>query len=124
MVQWMDGFLEKMAVVRKENLEGGGRDRIALQHELGKLTARERIEYLADPGSFQEMGSLVRDVRNQLGELGKPSPAGARAHGWLRNRPSPPPWPPAGPVPCGAPRPTCSPRSRSPPRSARTAARR
>jgi acetyl-CoA carboxylase carboxyltransferase component len=75
MGKWMDGFLDKMAVVRKENLEGGGEDRIALQHELGKLTARERIEYLADPGSFQEMGSLVRDMRNQLGELDKPSPA-------------------------------------------------
>ncbi len=75
MGQWMDGFLEKMAVVRKENLEGGGQDRIALQHELGKLTARERIDYLADPGSFQEMGSLVRDMRTTLGELDKPSPA-------------------------------------------------
>ena len=41
----------------------GGQAAIALQHELGKLTARERIELLADPGSFEEMGSLVRDFK-------------------------------------------------------------
>src|SRR5207244_4124388 len=33
---------------------GGGVDRIAKQHEAGKLTARERIGKLLDPGSFQE----------------------------------------------------------------------
>ncbi|MDF2772880.1 MAG: putative acyl-CoA carboxylase beta subunit [Geminicoccaceae bacterium] len=40
--------------------EGGGADRIAKQHKQGKLTARERIEQLADPGSrFLEIGLLV-----------------------------------------------------------------
>jgi len=34
---------------------GGGEERIAKQHEAGKLTARERIELLLDPGSFVEM---------------------------------------------------------------------
>ena len=38
---------------------GGGKDRIAKQHEKGKLTARERIELLLDDGSFQEIGKLV-----------------------------------------------------------------
>ncbi|GAB4168967.1 MAG: acyl-CoA carboxylase subunit beta [Calditrichia bacterium] len=33
---------------------GGGEKRIAKQHEKGKLTARERVEYLLDPGSFEE----------------------------------------------------------------------
>jgi len=84
MGQWMDGFLEKMAVNNRENLEGGGQDRIAVQHELGKLTARERIDYLADPGSFQELGSLVRDMRNQLGELDKPSPSDGVVMGTAR----------------------------------------
>jgi acetyl-CoA carboxylase carboxyltransferase component len=75
MGKWMDGFLERLASVNRENLAGGGPDRIALQHGLGKLTARERIECLADPGSFQEMGSLVRDMRAALGTLAKPCPA-------------------------------------------------
>jgi 3-methylcrotonyl-CoA carboxylase beta subunit len=40
--------------------EGGGADRIAKQHKQGKLTARERIELLADPGSrLLEIGLLV-----------------------------------------------------------------
>jgi len=80
----MDGYLEKLAANEKENLEGGGPDRISLQHNLGKLTARERIEYLADPGSFQEMGSLVRDIRTQLGELVKPSPSDGVVMGTAR----------------------------------------
>ncbi|MEW6441916.1 MAG: carboxyl transferase domain-containing protein [bacterium] len=75
MGKWMDGYLKKLAANERENMAGGGQERIALQHGLGKLTARERIDYLADPGSFQEMGSLVRDMRTQLGELTKPSPA-------------------------------------------------
>jgi propionyl-CoA carboxylase beta chain len=38
---------------------GGGEERIAKQHEAGKLTARERIRLLLDEGSFQEMDKLV-----------------------------------------------------------------
>jgi 3-methylcrotonyl-CoA carboxylase beta subunit len=40
--------------------QGGGKARIAKQHEQGKLTARERVELLCDPGSrFLEVGLLV-----------------------------------------------------------------
>lgn len=38
---------------------GGGEKRIEAQHKKGKLTARERIHFLLDEGSFQEMGCLV-----------------------------------------------------------------
>ena len=41
---------------REEARAGGGEEKIAKQHERGKLTARERIELLADAGSFVEMG--------------------------------------------------------------------
>jgi propionyl-CoA carboxylase beta chain len=37
----------------------GGADRVRRQHEAGKLTARERIELLFDPGSFEEVDKLV-----------------------------------------------------------------
>jgi propionyl-CoA carboxylase beta chain len=37
---------------------GGGEERVARQHEAGKLTARERLELLLDPGSFVEIGKL------------------------------------------------------------------
>jgi propionyl-CoA carboxylase beta chain len=38
---------------------GGGAARVAKQHEAGKMTARERIEFLLDEGSFEEFGKLV-----------------------------------------------------------------
>jgi len=38
---------------RKKALQGGGQNRIDKQHEKGKLTARERIELLVDPNSFE-----------------------------------------------------------------------
>jgi propionyl-CoA carboxylase beta chain len=42
-----------------EARKGGGEERIRKQHEAGKLTARERVEALLDPGSFQELDALV-----------------------------------------------------------------
>src|SRR5262249_28548871 len=38
---------------------GGGTERIAKQHEAGKLTARERLDLLLDPGSFAELDKFV-----------------------------------------------------------------
>jgi propionyl-CoA carboxylase beta chain len=38
---------------------GGGADKIQAQHKKGKLTARERLHFLLDEGSFQEIGALV-----------------------------------------------------------------
>jgi propionyl-CoA carboxylase beta chain len=38
---------------------GGGEDRLRRQHEAGKLSARERIDLLFDPGSFEEVDKLV-----------------------------------------------------------------
>ena len=37
----------------------GGEERIARQHASGRLTVRERIERLADPGTFHETGALA-----------------------------------------------------------------
>lgn len=45
---------------RKKALEGGGEKRIEDQHKKGKLTARERLDLLLDPGSFQELGMFVQ----------------------------------------------------------------
>ena len=38
---------------------GGGESRISRQHDRGKLTARERLAALLDPGSFAEIGAFV-----------------------------------------------------------------
>ncbi|HVK64839.1 MAG TPA: acyl-CoA carboxylase subunit beta, partial [Polyangium sp.] len=45
--------------MNRRALEGGGAARIAKQHEAGKLTARERVELLLDPGSFVEIDRFV-----------------------------------------------------------------
>ncbi len=44
---------------RQEALLGGGEDRIKSQHAKGKLTARERVHFLMDEGSFNEVGAFV-----------------------------------------------------------------
>lgn len=52
----------KVEILREKIEEGklgGGVKRIATQHQKGKLTARERIMLLMDPGSFEEIGALV-----------------------------------------------------------------
>ncbi|MEM6456588.1 MAG: carboxyl transferase domain-containing protein, partial [Acidobacteriota bacterium] len=38
---------------------GGGEARVQRQHAAGKLTARERVELLLDPGTFVELDALV-----------------------------------------------------------------
>ena len=67
MGQWMDGYLERLKKSRQECMEAGGKDRIAVQHDLGKLTAHERIERLVDPGTFEAIGSQVRESSFSFG---------------------------------------------------------
>ena len=51
--------LERLEALEKRALEGGGAERVQRQHGAGKLTARERLELLCDPGSFAEIDKLV-----------------------------------------------------------------
>src|SRR5260370_14139907 len=51
--------LEELEKRKRESELGGGEARIERQHREGKLTARERIGLLFDPGSFQELDQLV-----------------------------------------------------------------
>ena len=55
----MQEILEKVAEKRAAARLGGGQKRIDAQHAKGKLTARERIEVLLDPGSFEEIDMYV-----------------------------------------------------------------
>jgi propionyl-CoA carboxylase beta chain len=54
-----DAARERLAELNRQAELGGGEDRIEKQHEAGKLTARERIELLLDPGSFLELDKFV-----------------------------------------------------------------
>ena len=51
--------LARLDELNTKALEGGGKARVDKQHAAGKLTARERIDLLLDPGSFTEMDRFV-----------------------------------------------------------------
>jgi acetyl-CoA carboxylase carboxyltransferase component len=53
-------LLADLAARRSTALAGGGEKRIAKQHKMGKLTARERIERLLDENSFVELNMHVK----------------------------------------------------------------
>ena len=55
----MEEAIKRYRDIQEKNLLGGGIQHIERQHGRGKLTARERIECLVDPGSFRELGSFV-----------------------------------------------------------------
>jgi propionyl-CoA carboxylase beta chain len=50
---------QTLADLERRAAQGGGEDRMRRQHEAGKLTARERIDVLFDPGTFEELDKLV-----------------------------------------------------------------
>ena len=56
-----DEQLEYLAELKRRAALGGGQDRIDAQHERGKMTARERIAMLVDPGTFEEIDALAVD---------------------------------------------------------------
>ena len=55
----MNKILLELENRRSEAKKGGGKDRTVSQHNKGKLTARERIEVLVDPDSFEEFDMFV-----------------------------------------------------------------
>jgi propionyl-CoA carboxylase beta chain len=55
----VESKIEQLRVMREEAKLGGGEERIARQHERGKLTARERVERLLDPATFREIDMFV-----------------------------------------------------------------
>ncbi len=59
--------MEALNKRREESRLGGGVKRIEAQHERGKLTARERIAYLLDEGSFEEIDAFVTHRTTEFG---------------------------------------------------------
>jgi acetyl-CoA carboxylase carboxyltransferase component len=55
----IDPKIEHLRQLREQAKLGGGQRRIDAQHTKGKLTARERLELLLDPGSFRELDMFV-----------------------------------------------------------------
>ncbi len=63
----MDQKLKTLEEKKALALQGGGAKRIDAQHKKGKLTARERIHFLLDEGSFEEIGMLVQHRSTDFG---------------------------------------------------------
>jgi acetyl-CoA carboxylase carboxyltransferase component len=59
--------IERLQKMRAEALLGGGLVRIERQHAWGKLTARERLDLLLDPGSFVELDAFVIHRSTEFG---------------------------------------------------------
>ena len=64
---WDPKYIDDLNIRRAKAKAGGGQKRIDAQHGKGKLTVWERIDYLFDPGSFQEVGSLVESRFTDFG---------------------------------------------------------
>ncbi|HEX5455257.1 MAG TPA: acyl-CoA carboxylase subunit beta [Stellaceae bacterium] len=63
----MSNILDRLEEKRDAARLGGGKRRIATQHKKGKLTARERLEILLDPGSFEEWDMFVEHRSSDFG---------------------------------------------------------
>jgi propionyl-CoA carboxylase beta chain len=63
----MNDILDRLEEKRTAAREGGGKQRIEAQHRRGKLTARERLELLLDPGSFEEWDMFVEHRSHDFG---------------------------------------------------------
>ena len=67
--------ISELSEKREKLQQGGGKQRLAKQHELGKLSARERIEKLVDHESFQEIGLFAKHRATYFGMADKELPA-------------------------------------------------
>ena len=63
----MSNILDQLEARRSEACMGGGQRRIDAQHAKGKLTARERLELLLDPDSFEEFDMFVKHRSTDFG---------------------------------------------------------
>jgi len=73
---------EELGRRNREGLAGGGQDRIDARHAQGKLTARERLDLLLDPGSFVETDRLKVHRCTDFGAGDKQIPGDGVVTGW------------------------------------------
>ncbi len=63
-----DPRIVELRAMRERTRLGGGADRIAAQHAKGKLTARERLDALLDPGTFNELEPFITHQGDEMGQ--------------------------------------------------------
>lgn len=64
---WDAKYRDELEKRRSAAVAGGGEKRIESQHKKGKLTARERIDFLFDEGSFVEINTLIESQDSRFG---------------------------------------------------------
>ncbi|MEO8396906.1 MAG: carboxyl transferase domain-containing protein, partial [Chloroflexota bacterium] len=74
--------VEQLRELRERSREGGGEERIKRQHDLGRNTARERLDILLDPGSFHELDAFVTHRSRDFGLDGSHYHADSVVTGW------------------------------------------
>jgi propionyl-CoA carboxylase beta chain len=81
-------IVQQLEEKRRAARLGGGQNRIDAQHERGKLTARERIDVLLDPDSFEEVGMFVEHRYSEFGMEKKRTPGDGvvTGHGTINGR--------------------------------------
>ncbi|MBW2409392.1 MAG: propionyl-CoA carboxylase [Deltaproteobacteria bacterium] len=62
----MKEAIKRYREIQEKNPIGGGMQHVERQHNRGKLTARERIDVLIDPGTFNELGSTVGTTSQRI----------------------------------------------------------
>jgi len=77
-----DELIEQLRQLKEQAHEPASRRAVDRQHDLGKLTARERIEALLDKGSFQEMDMLAKHQASGFGIEDKRPLGDAVVTGW------------------------------------------
>ncbi|MBS0277183.1 MAG: methylmalonyl-CoA carboxyltransferase, partial [Proteobacteria bacterium] len=78
----MKHIIQELEDKRAKARVGGGEKRIEAQHARGKLTARERIELLLDPGSFEEFDMFVEHRNKDFGADKNIIPGDGVITGW------------------------------------------
>jgi len=78
----MQDIIDALEARRAEARLGGGERRIETQHNKGKLTARERLEVLLDPGSFEEYDMFVAHRSHDFGMEEQVVPGDGVVTGW------------------------------------------
>jgi len=79
-----DPLRARLDALERQAELGGGAERIAKQHEAGKLTARERLDLLLDPGSFVELDKFVTHRSAEFGMGDKRIPGDGVVTGYGR----------------------------------------
>jgi propionyl-CoA carboxylase beta chain len=81
--------LQRLSDLERLAERGGGDDRLRRQHDAGKLTARERVDLLFDPGTFEELDKLVTHRCRDFGMADEivPGDGVIAGHGRIDGRP-------------------------------------